>query len=83
MEMEMEIGRKYLQNYVEGMDDAWDVAEYGEEDIDKKVGVAPPFKEDTERREEDGEAGVTNRDQIQRIDKNIKEDNTLFCKCRW
>jgi len=41
-------------NDVEGVDNAGNVAEDGEEDVDQNVGAATTLKEDTERWEDDG-----------------------------
>ena len=37
------------------MDDARDVTEDGKQDVDEEIGAAATLKEDTERREDDGE----------------------------
>ncbi len=37
------------------MDDAREVTQKGQEDIDQEVGTAATLEEDTERRENDGE----------------------------
>lgn len=44
-----------LEDDVESVDDAGDVAENGQADVDQEVGAAPALEEDTERREDDGE----------------------------
>ena len=41
--------------YVQGVDDTWDVTEDGQQDVDEEVGAAATLKEDTERWEDDGE----------------------------
>lgn len=42
------------------MDDAGNVSEDGEEDVDEEVCTAAALKEDTEGREEDGEDDLAN-----------------------
>lgn len=37
------------------MDDARDVTQNGQQDVDEEVGVASSLQEDAQRREEDGE----------------------------
>ena len=37
------------------MDDTRDVTQYGQQDVDQKVGIATALKEDTKGRKEDGE----------------------------
>lgn len=37
------------------MDDAWDVSEDGEEDVDAEVDADASLKEDSERRQHNGE----------------------------
>lgn len=41
------------------MDDTRNVAQYREEDVDQKVGVATTLEENTDRWEEDGENDLT------------------------
>ena len=36
------------------MDDTRNVTQDGQQDVDEKVGIATSFKEDTQRREDDG-----------------------------
>ncbi len=40
---------------LQGVDDARDVSQYRQDDVDEEVGIATAFEEDTERGEEDGE----------------------------
>lgn len=42
------------------MDDTWDVAQYREENVDQKVGIATPLEEDTNWWQEDGENDFAN-----------------------
>lgn len=42
------------------MDDSRNVSEYRQKDVDEEIGIASPFKEDTDRREEDGEDDFAN-----------------------
>jgi len=51
------INRGYLilQNDIKGVDDAGDVSKDGEQNVDEKVCAAATLKEDSERREDDGE----------------------------
>jgi len=42
------------------MDDAGNVTQDGEEDVDEEVRIATALKEDTERRDEDGEDDLDN-----------------------
>lgn len=39
---------------VQGVDDTRNVTQDGQQDVDEKVGIATSFKEDTQRREDDG-----------------------------
>lgn len=40
---------------LQGMDDAGNVSQYCQDNVDEEVGIATAFEEDTERREEDCE----------------------------
>jgi len=40
---------------LQGVDDAWNVPQYCQEDVDEEVGIATALEEDTKRREENGE----------------------------
>jgi len=44
-----------FEDDVQGMDDARDVTEKSQADVDKKVGPAAALEEDAERRQDDGE----------------------------
>ena len=41
--------------YLQGMNNARNVTQYGQKDVDEKVGIATALEEDTEGREDDGE----------------------------
>jgi hypothetical protein len=41
-------------NNPQSVDDAGEVAENGQEDVDQEVGAAPALEENTQRREDDG-----------------------------
>lgn len=40
---------------LQGVNNARNVSQYCQDDVDEEVGIATAFEEDTERREEDGE----------------------------
>lgn len=42
------------------MDNTWDIAQYCEEDIDQKVGIAATLEENSDRWQEDGENDFAN-----------------------
>lgn len=37
------------------MNDAWNVTQYREQDVDQEIRIATPLEEDTKRRKENGE----------------------------
>ena len=41
--------------HLQGVDDSGNVTQYGQEDVDEKVGIATALEEDTKGWEEDGE----------------------------
>ncbi len=41
--------------YLQSMDDARDITQYRQEDVDEEVGIATALEEDTDGRQEDGE----------------------------
>ena len=44
-----------LDSHVQGVDDAWNVTQDREEDVDQQVGATATFEEHSKRWEEDGE----------------------------
>lgn len=42
------------------MNDTWNVAQYGEKDVDQEVGIAATFEEDAQRWQDDGEDDFAN-----------------------
>lgn len=42
------------------MNDAWDVAQYRQENVDEEVCIASTLKEDSKRWDEDGENDLAN-----------------------
>ena len=45
---------------LQGMDDTRDITQYGQEDVDQKVGIATALKEDTKGGKDDGEYDLAN-----------------------
>jgi hypothetical protein len=48
------VGRLVFEDDVQSVDDAGDVAENGQEDVDAEIGTEAALKSNTERREDDG-----------------------------
>lgn len=44
-----------MREYVQGVDDTWDITKDGQQDVDEEISSAATLKEDTERWEDDGE----------------------------
>jgi len=49
-----------LENDVQGVNDTGNVTQDGQEDVNEEVGIASTLKENTKRREEDGEDDLDN-----------------------
>lgn len=52
---------------LQGMDDAWDVPEDGEQDVDEQVAAATALKEDADRWQEDGDDDFTDVTKMQAL----------------
>ena len=53
-EMRRQARRLVLQDDVQGVDDAGNVTQDGEQDVDEEVGTASALEEDSDGREDDG-----------------------------
>lgn len=49
------LGRRHLGHHIQSVNDTGDPTQDGQTDVDQEVGTAATLKEDTKRREDEGE----------------------------